>query len=123
MTTPHLWQRWGILIELQKNETIISLGKKLLDMGFNVFVPLTKMFCPFRKSIIKELETQFDRYEKDLSYLEEQQQEGKVFIIRPKTKPVADVMERNPENIRKTHQQGYEDGLSCIEALKKFLDI
>lgn len=104
----------------EKNVVILTQEKKPASSEFNVFVPLTKIFCPFRKSIIKELETQFDRYEKDLSYLEEQQQDGKVFIIRPKSKPVADVMERNPENIRKTHQQGYEDGLSCIEALKIF---
>lgn len=104
----------------EKNVVILTQEKKDND-EFNFFVPLTKIFCPFHKKIIKALETQVSRYNDDLKYLEAEVKAGRVFLIRPKYKPVADVLEKNPDNIRTTYKQGYDEALSIIDDVKKFL--
>ena len=105
-----------------KNIVVLTQEEKPSETEFNAFVLLSKIFCPKYKNLIAKLETQFDRYNEDLEYLKQQEKEGKLLLIRPSVKPVAKVMERNPDRIRKTHQLGYEDALNMMDKVKAFLN-
>jgi len=104
-----------------KNVVVLTQEKRPAGNEFNAFVPLSQIFCPGHKKIVEALKSQYRRYQEDLEYLEQQEKEGNVFIIRPSYPPVAGVMERDGEKIRATHKQGYEDAVKVMDKLKEFL--
>ena len=61
-------------------------------------------------------------YNEQLSYIENKQQEGSAFVIRPKTAGNVSRIEKDQEKLRALYRQGYEDASECYEDLIKFLD-
>lgn len=62
------------------------------------------------------------RYNEQMEYISRQQEEGKAFVIRPKTAGDVKRVEKDPEKLRVLYRQGYEDAAECYEELKKFLE-
>lgn len=61
-------------------------------------------------------------YNEQLEYINLQQQEGRAFVIRPKTASNVGRVEKDPEKLRALYQQGYDDASECYEELVKFLE-
>lgn len=104
-----------------KNVVVLTQEEKPKGTEFNGFVPLSKIFCPGHKAIIKALEIQNDKYYEELEYLAKEEKAGNILVIRPSVKPSAGVMERDPEKIRETHKLGYNDTLNMLDKIKDFL--
>lgn len=104
----------------EKNVVILTQKEKLKE-EFNFFTLLSKIFTPFRRKLIKALETQERRYLEIQDYMKKEEKAGRVFIIRPQEDLAAGVMERDPEKIKITYEQGYNEALRIMDDLQKFL--
>ena len=106
-----------------RNVVVLTQEEKSKGSEFNAFVPMAKFFYPRHKEIIKALESQNERYYEELEYLYKEEKAGNILIVRPSVKPSAGVMERKPQNIRDTHNLGYNDALKMMDKIKDFLSL
>lgn len=61
-------------------------------------------------------------YNEQLRFIEKQREEGKAFVIRPKTAGDVKRVEKDPEKLRVLYRQGYDDAAACYMDLLKFLN-
>lgn len=61
-------------------------------------------------------------YNEQLEYISRQQQEGRAFVIRPKTASGVGRVEKNPDKLYALYQQGYDEAAECYEALMEYLE-
>lgn len=61
-------------------------------------------------------------YNEQLAFIERQREEGKAFVIRPKTAGDVRRVEKDPKKLRALYQQGYDDAAECYGELVKFLE-
>ena len=57
-----------------------------------------------------------------LDFLEEQEREGKVFVIRPQAKVEVGRVEKDKAKLTVLYKQGVHDGEQAIEAMKEYLE-
>ncbi len=62
------------------------------------------------------------RYNSNIDYIRQKEQEGNTFVIRPSAKLKVGPIEHNPDKLEATYQHGRKDALACLEELKKFLN-
>lgn len=61
-------------------------------------------------------------YNEQLEYISRQQQEGRAFVIRPKTASNVGRVEKNPDKLYALYQQGYDEAAECYEELLEYLE-
>lgn len=61
-------------------------------------------------------------YNRQLAFIESQRQEGKAFVIRPKTAGNVGRIEKDKEKLKVLYRQGYEDAAECGGELIRFLE-
>ena len=71
----------------------------------------------------KALTNRYLMYNRTVDRILELEKEGSIFVIRPSAPPVIDRMERDPEKVRILYEQGREDALQAISALKAWINI
>ncbi|MFC3884356.1 patatin family protein [Bacillus songklensis] len=71
--------------------------------------------------LVQALENRYRVYNETISYLEEQEQKGTLFIIRPQQPLDVGRMERNPVKLEALYQQGYEEAKMQYGRLTKWL--
>jgi len=72
-------------------------------------------------NFIKMVESRPKRYNDAIEKISRLEQEGKAFVIRPKTKPVLN-NETNPDKLYAFYHHGYECAKNCFEDLKRFVE-
>lgn len=73
--------------------------------------------------LIHTLEMHWQRYNELLAEIEEWENEGKVFIIRPSAEPKVSNAERNPDKLEQLYHQGYADAQQAYESLENWLRV
>jgi predicted patatin/cPLA2 family phospholipase len=71
--------------------------------------------------LVQALENRYRIYNETVSYLEEEERKGNVFIIRPQQPLEVGRMERNPAKLEALYQQGYEEAKMQYGRLTKWL--
>ena len=71
--------------------------------------------------LCKAMETRPERYNECIRRIKELENEGKVFVFRPKSVGTFKRNERNIEKIRELYNDGYTQGLERLEELKEYL--
>ena len=61
-------------------------------------------------------------YNDTLSYIDEEEKKGNLFVIRPDTKLPIGRIEKNKEALSNVYNTGYEKGKAVMENLKAFLE-
>ena len=64
-----------------------------------------------------------DRYNDTLDLLEQMEDEGKIFVIRPSKEIDISLLERNTESLGKLYREGVQDGESVLRDLSEFLGL
>ncbi len=64
-----------------------------------------------------------DRYNDTLDYLEQLEDEGKIFVIRPSKEIDISLLERNTESLGKLYREGVQDGENVLRALSEYLGL
>jgi len=71
--------------------------------------------------LLRSMETQYLQYNKAIDYIETLEDQGKIFVIRPETKPPAGRIERNVTKIYFTYDQGYATASERFPELLEYL--
>lgn len=61
-------------------------------------------------------------YNSTVQYIEEQREQGKVFVIRPKHKSDVGRVEKDKEKLTALYKEGYEDAANCYLELLEYLE-
>ena len=77
---------------------------------------------PKYKEFLHAMETRHVRYNETIDFLEEQEKEGKVFIIRPEAKVEVGRIEKDKAKLTVLYKQGLHDGEKAVEAMKEYLE-
>ena len=61
-------------------------------------------------------------YNEQLEYIERQQEQGRAFVIRPRTASDVGRVEKDTRKLMALYQQGYDEAAECYEELIRFLE-
>lgn len=70
---------------------------------------------------VKALKTRYRRYNQTICQLKELEEEGSVFVIRPKTTIPIERTEKDPKRLRQAYDMGRQDGKNKMTALKEWM--
>lgn len=85
-------------------------------------IQIFKMMYKDHPGLVKAMETRHIRYNKTLEYIEELENEGKVFVFRPESLIKIDRIEKDEKKLKVLYLQGYHDAATSYEAMKKYLE-
>lgn len=88
----------------------------------NELMPLMKLRYSHSKAFLEKAENRHIRYNETLDYLKTEEEEGRVFIIRPSEKVNVGRVEKNKDKLEHLYNIGLEDGRKSMEAMKKYLE-
>lgn len=88
----------------------------------NELMPLMKLRYSHSKAFLEKAENRHIRYNETLDYLKKEEEEGRVFIIRPSEKVNVGRVEKNKDKLEHLYNIGLEDGRKSMEAMKKYLE-
>ncbi|MFD3447209.1 patatin family protein [Microbacteriaceae bacterium 4G12] len=72
-------------------------------------------------NLVDRMLTRYEIYNETVTYIEEQEREGNIFVIRPTEKLEVGRIEKNPQKLAHLYEQGYHDAEKTYEALVMFL--
>lgn len=61
-------------------------------------------------------------YNETMAFLEQQQENGQAFVIRPKVKSNVGRIEKDAEKLKALYEEGYRDAQECFELLLNYLE-
>ena len=111
--------------------------KKAKELGYNKIIVVTTqpkdyikkkyIMLPFKikyrkyPNFIKTLENRHINYNKTTKYINEEENKGKIFVIRPTRKVKIKKIEKNPDIIKEQYYLGFNDAKNKLKDLKEFL--
>lgn len=87
----------------------------------NALLPLMKLIYKDYPKMIEAMERRHIDYNETLSYINKLENEGKIFVIRPKESIKIKKVEKDPEKLKEVYNIGRDTALSIIDDLKSFL--
>lgn len=88
----------------------------------NRFMWLVKRVYGKYPALVATMMRRHEIYNGTLSYIDEQEQAGKAFVIRPQEPIKVGRMERDPSKLDALYQQGYKDAAKLMPALRKWME-
>lgn len=104
-----------------KNVIILTRDKtyrKLTSAKTNFIIERTYRHYP---NLVKALIEKSDRYNKTLQYIEQLEQQKKVFVIRPEEPVAISRTEKDTEKLKSLYMKGYMQALNKYDELIKYL--
>lgn len=108
-------------IGYDKNVVVLTQPQNYVKKPNNM-MPLIRMKYRKYPRLIEAMENRHINYNQTLSYIKEQEKQGKLFVIRPKEKLQIGRVEKNPEKLKKVYEIGRETILPQISEIKGFLN-
>ncbi|HKM03388.1 MAG TPA: patatin family protein [Lachnospiraceae bacterium] len=116
----------------------IPLRKSIEDGNQKNVVILTKEYGYIRKpskhmgimkikyrrypKLMESMEKRYLQYNETLKFMEKEEAEGRIFVIRPKLANDIERIEKDPTKLEELYQEGYNDAKECFERLLVFLN-
>lgn len=88
----------------------------------NSLMPLIRLKYRKYPKLVEAIENRHLVYNQTLAYIEEQEKQGKLFVIRPKEKLHIGKVEKNPNKLKEIYDIGRETVASQISEMKEFLN-
>ena len=89
----------------------------------NPAMPLISLKYRKTPGLTKTMAKRHTVYNDTLSYIEEKEQKGELFVIRPCCKLPVKHVEKNPEKLKKAYEIGRKTATECLGKIKLFLDV
>jgi predicted patatin/cPLA2 family phospholipase len=105
-----------------KNIVILTRDKNYRKTPVKMEWMVRKLYPRYRKLVDKIIE-RHRIYNETLDYINKQEKDGNVFIIRPTNPVQVDRIEKNKEKLNNLYEQGYEDAQHAYEPLSQWLHI
>ncbi|MBY6086254.1 patatin-like phospholipase family protein [Priestia flexa] len=81
----------------------------------------TKRYYRKYPGLVKALENRYKLYNDTLAYIDEQEEAGNIFVIRPQKPLVVGRMEKDRSKLDVLYKQGYEEAAEQYDKLKEWL--
>ena len=86
------------------------------------FLRFATLRYPRYKGLLRALATRHARYNETMDLIDGLEQQGRVFVIRPRFSLDAGRAERNKDKLYAAYDQGYSDASACSTGLIRFLN-
>ncbi len=90
--------------------------------GPNPAMKLVKLRYHGKTAFIEANENRHIRYNETLDYLREEEEAGRVFVIRPTEKVEVGRIEKDREKLTALYQRGYDDTMNAMDDLVSYLE-
>ena len=109
--------------EEQGYDKRIAILTHTKDFRLKPFSPMSVCKWVYRKfpAFLKAVAERHIKYNETADYIEKEEAEGRLFVIRPETKLPVKLLERDPEKLTAAYNQGRETAQRRLEELKEFL--
>lgn len=104
----------------EKNVVVLTREKEYRKKR-NLLMPLIRHKYKAYPQLIAALERRHEMYNETLSYIEEQEQAGKIVVLRPEEALPVQRTERNPEKLQQTYDIGRAQAQKRLEEVQSFL--
>lgn len=106
--------------DYKKNVVILTRNKGYMKGPQSFSWYLKRKYAPYQ-GLLRAIARRHQIYNETVSYIEEQEKKGNVFVIRPSEKIEVGRIERNPTKLTRLYNQGYKEASHQYQALMEFL--
>ena len=85
-------------------------------------MPLIKLKYAKYPRLIEAMANRHLMYNETLSYIDEKEKAGELFVIRPECKLPVSRIEKNPDKLKAAYEIGRKTAIKQLEGIKSFLD-
>jgi predicted patatin/cPLA2 family phospholipase len=103
-----------------KNIVILTRNEGYVKKKPSMFW-LAKRHLKGYEKLADALHNRYQVYNETITYMEQKEREGSVFILRPKRKLEVGRVERNPERLQALYNEGYNDAREQFESLCEWI--
>lgn len=89
----------------------------------NSLMPVIRLMYRKYPELVRSMANRHIVYNNTLKYIEKQEREGKLFVIRPESALNIRRIEKNPEKLKKIYEIGRNTAASLLPSLKEYLCI
>ncbi len=111
----------SILAGNKKNIVILTRGAEYRKEA-NPLMPLVKLRYKKYPKFVEAMGNRHIKYNETLDFIEKEEAEGKIFVIRPQQQVEVDRLEKDKDKLLKLYEQGLEDGRNAIASMKEYLE-
>lgn len=104
-----------------KNNVVILTRDSTYRKGKNSLMPIIKLKYKKYPNFVKSMADRYIVYNEILDFIKELENNGDVFVIRPKKPVNIGRTEKNREKLEALYNDGYNDAKDCYEELLKYL--
>lgn len=108
-------------IGYDKNVVVLTRPQNYIKKK-NGFIPLINLKYKNYPRLVEAMENRHKVYNKTLSYIAEEEEKGKVFVIRPESPLQIGKIEKNPDKLKEIYEIGRETAKDQITEIAKFLN-
>ena len=87
------------------------------------FIRFASLIYPRYKGLCRALATRYVRYNETMDFIDQLEQHGNVFVIRPQSALTVGRAERNKGKLYAAYDQGYNDASACYKGLLSYLHL
>jgi predicted patatin/cPLA2 family phospholipase len=84
-------------------------------------MPLVKMKYKKYPAMVSAMAKRHIGYNETMAYIDEKEQRGELFVIRPEGKLPVSKVEKDPEKLKKAYQMGRDTAIRRLAELKEYL--
>ena len=106
-----------------KKNVVILTRDSTYRKGKNSLMPIIKLKYKKYPNFVKSMADRYIVYNEILDFIKELEDNGDVFVIRPKNPVKIGRTEKNKEKLEALYNEGYNDAKDCYEELIKYLNI
>ena len=104
-----------------KKNVVILTRDSTYRKGKNSLMPIIKLKYKKYPNFVKSMADRYIVYNEILDFIKELEDNGEVFVIRPKKPVNIGRTEKNREKLEALYNDGYNDAKDCYEELLKYL--
>lgn len=104
-----------------KKNVVILTRDSTYRKGKNTLMPIIKLKYKKYPNFVKSMADRYIVYNEILDFIKELENNGDVFVIRPKKPVNIGRTEKNREKLEALYNDGYNDAKDCYEELLKYL--
>ena len=104
-----------------KKNVVILTRDSTYRKGKNSLMPIIKLKYKKYPNFVKSMADRYIVYNEILDFIKELENNGDVFVIRPKKPVNIGRTEKNREKLEALYNEGYNDAKDCYEELLKYL--
>ena len=87
----------------------------------DTLLPLMKLYYRKYPKLVQAMESRHEHYNRELRYIRQQEEAGKLLVIRPEETLPIERTEKDPEKLRQVYEIGRQVAEARLDEIQKFL--